>query len=88
MLRCLGVKVDYASYVCGDNHGVIQSILIKDSLLKKKHVPISYHNSKESVAAGIAHPLKTKGTNNYVDVLTKAQALKYFCTLVGTVMFG
>ena len=88
MLRCLGVSVEHASVVCGDNLGVIQNISIKDSLLKKKHVAISYHKSRESIAAGIVHPVKTKGTNNFADVLTKAQTHKDFCTLIGGIMWG
>jgi hypothetical protein len=88
MLRCLGVKVEHASVVCGDNLGVVQNICLKDSLLKKKHVAISYHKSRESVAAGIAHPVKTKGTHNFADVMTKAQTHKTFCILVGAIMWG
>ena len=53
MLRCLGVNVDTASAVYGDNLGVIQNANINDSLLKKKHVAISYHKVREAVAAGI-----------------------------------
>ena len=36
MLRCLGVNVDTASEVYGDNMGVIQNATIKDIFLKKK----------------------------------------------------
>ena len=43
MLPCLGVKVKYATLLCGDNRGVIQNSTILDSILKKKHVDISYH---------------------------------------------
>jgi hypothetical protein len=43
MLRCLGVKVTHATYVFGDNMGVLQNATIKESLLQKKHVAISYH---------------------------------------------
>jgi hypothetical protein len=32
MLRCLGVKVLHTSLICGDNLGVIQNCVIKDSL--------------------------------------------------------
>jgi hypothetical protein len=88
MLRCLGVKVEHASLVCGDNMGVIQNVTLKDSLLKKKHVAISYHKSRECVAAGIAHPVKTKGKNNFADILTKGQTHKDFSTLVGAIMWG
>ena len=88
MLRCLGVKVEHASLICGDNKGVVQNATISESLLKKKHVAISYHKTREAAAAGICHPIKTKGTDNFADVLTKAQTLKAFCVLVGGFMFG
>ena len=58
MLICLGVNVDTASEVYGDNLGVIQNATIKDSLLKKKHVAIIYHKMREAVAAGIILPIK------------------------------
>ena len=44
MLRCLGVNVDTASAVYGENLGVIQNATIKDSLLKKKHLVIANRN--------------------------------------------
>ena len=72
MLRCLGVKVSNASYLFGDNLGVIQNATIKDSLLKKKHVAISYHRVREAVAARIALPLKIHTKDNYSDHLTKS----------------
>ncbi len=56
MLRCLGVKVEHASLVCGDNMGVVQNATVSESLLKKKHVGISHHKTREAAAAGIAHP--------------------------------
>ena len=40
MMRCLGVNVETASLLCGDNMSVIQNRTIKSSLLKKKHVAI------------------------------------------------
>ncbi len=88
MLRCLGVKVEHASLVCGDNMGVVQNATISESLLKKKHVGISHDKTREAAAAGIAHPIKVGGADNYADVLTKAQTLKCFCTLVGGFMCG
>jgi hypothetical protein len=88
MLRCLGVKVEHASMICGDNLGVIQNATIAESLLKKKHVAIAYHKTREAAAAGICHPIKTGGVDNFADTLTKAQTIKTFCTLVGGFMFG
>jgi hypothetical protein len=88
MLRCLGVRVNHASLICGDNLGVIQNSTISDSLLKKKHVAIAYHKTREAAAAGIVHPIKTDGVDNYADVLTKSQTIKTFARLVCAIMHG
>jgi hypothetical protein len=88
MLRCLGVKVEFASYMFGDNLGVVQIATIKDSLLKKKHVAISYHRVREAAAAGIVHPMKIDSKDNYADLLTKSLPEKVFCALVGDISYG
>jgi hypothetical protein len=56
--------------------------------LKKKHIAIAYHMTREAAASGVAHPVKTPGINNYSDCLTKPQALKAFSTLTGGMMGG
>ena len=83
MLRCLGVRVKHASLICGDNKGVIQNCTMQDSLLKKKHVAIAYHKTRESAAAGIVHPIKISSQHNFADILTKAVTGKVFWTLYG-----
>ena len=84
----MGVKVEHASYVFGDNLGVIQNVTIKESLLKKKHVAISYHKTREATAAGITHPVKILGTRNYADCLTKSLTEKIFGGLTNGCMSG
>ena len=88
MLRCLGVKVKHASLVCGDNKGVVQNCTIPESLLKKKHVAIAYHKTRESAAAGIIHPIKVMSINNFADILTKALGGKVFWRLIGKLTHG
>ena len=66
----------------GDNHNMIINSTIPSSLLKKKHVAISFHLTREATTANIRKPLKTKGEWNYSDVLTKAQTRKIFRILV------
>lgn len=88
MMRCLGMKVEYASLLFGDNLGVVQNATMKESLLKKKHVAISYHKVREAAASGIVHPLKIDGKYNFADVCTKAQTNIVFHTLCGGVMYG
>ena len=58
MMRCLGVKVEHLSVLFGDNLGAVQNATMKESLLKTKHVAISYHKVREAAACGIVHPMK------------------------------
>ena len=83
MLHCLGVKVKYASLICGGNKGVVQNCTIPESLLKKKHVASAYHETREAAAAGIVHPIKIRSEQNCADILVKAVTGKTFWTLYG-----
>ena len=88
MMRCFGVNVETASLLCGDNMGVIQNSTINSSLLKKKHVEISYHKTREAAASSTVHPIKIDGTINYADVLKKSQYLKTFQLITGSYFYG
>ena len=88
MLRCLGVKVNFASLVCGDNLAVIQNCTVSDSLLKKKHVAIAYHKSRESAAAGIVHPIKVASKENFADILTKPMSGPAFWSILDCITRG
>ena len=87
-MRCLGVNVETARLLCGDNMGVIQNSTIKSSLFKKKHVAISYHKTCEAAASGTVHPIKTDGTINYTDIIIKSQDLKTFQLITGSYFYG
>jgi len=88
MLRCLGVHVDNATHVYGDNLGVIQNATIKDSLLKKKHVAISYHRVRESVASSVIFPIKIRSQDNFSDCLTKSLPIGDHNRLVNGLFYG
>ena len=88
MLRCLGVNVDTATSVYGDNLGVIQNATIKDSLLKKKHVAISYHRVREAVAASVIIPIKIRSQDNFADCLTKSLPIADHSRLVNGLFYG
>ena len=88
MMQCLSVNIETASLLCGDNMGVIQNSTIKSSIFLKKHVEISYHKTREAAASGTVHPIKTDGTINYADVLTKSQDLKTFRLIIGSYFYG
>eukprot|EP00957_Ditylum_brightwellii_P114373 8720440-Ditylum_brightwellii.AAC.1 len=82
MLQCLGVRVTKPSFILGNNLSMILNSTIPSSLLKKKHVAISYHMTREAKTPKIVHPVKTKGDWNFVNVLTKPQTRNIFSTLV------
>ena len=82
MLRCLGVRITSPTHILGDNRSVILNSTVPSSLLKKKHIAIAYHKTREAAAAGIVHPIKTKGEWNFADVCTKSQTRKIHATLV------
>ena len=86
MLRCLGVHVTKPSHILGDNRSVIIQSTVHSSLLKKKHVAIAYHLTREATANGTVHPLKTKSDWNFADLLTKALARKPFASLVDGIL--
>jgi hypothetical protein len=69
--RYLGVEVVGPTLLFGDNESVITSGTIPQSTLNKRHVALSFHRVRESIAAGIVdfHHISTK--DNPADVLSK-----------------
>ena len=77
----MGVHVSKPTNILGDNRSVIINATEQDSLLKKKHVAIAYHKTRESVAAGTVQPLNTKSQDIFSDMLTKPLGKNPFVTL-------
>ena len=88
MLRFLGVNVDTASAVYGDNLSVIQNATINNSLLKKNHVAISYHKVHEAVVEGIIFPIKISSADNFADCLTKSLPIANHNRLINGLLYG
>ncbi len=80
MLRSLGIHVSKPTDISGDNAGVIVNATMPEATLKKKHIALSYHSVRESVASGIIHPSKVSSKNNIADLLTKPLER---CTFMG-----
>ena len=78
MLRCLGVKVKSLTLLLGNNKGIIHNSTLPNSILKKKHVAISYYKTRKCATAGILYPLKTKGNRNFLDIIAKVTTEKVF----------
>ena len=70
-LRYLGVPVDTATYMFGDNQSVITSSTIPHSSLAKRHNALAYHRVREAIAGKIIKFFHIDGTTNPADILSK-----------------
>ncbi len=71
-LRMLGIPVEEAAIMLGDNMSVIQNCSLPSSQLKKKHNAIAYHRIRECVAAKIISLGHVSSEDNFADLCTKA----------------
>ena len=55
----------------GDNESVVNSSVIKDSGLRKRHIALSFHHVRESMAAGIVRFCHIPGKRDPADVFSK-----------------
>ncbi len=67
----LGVPVEGASMVFGDNETCINTASVPHSKLHKRHNALSYHRTREAIAAGITRLYHVAGTTNPADILSK-----------------
>ena len=70
-LRYLGVPINGPSYVFGDNESVINTASLPHGKLNKRHNALSYHRTREAVAAGIIRLYYIPGSDNPADILSK-----------------
>jgi hypothetical protein len=70
-LRYLRVPIDGKSFLFGDNKSVVTSGSIPHSNLSKRHVALSYHKVRETIAAGVMNFYWIHTSENPADVLSK-----------------
>ncbi len=70
-LRMLGVELDGATDLFGDNMSVVLNVSLPASALKKKHQSLAYHRVCEAVAASILAIAHVNSSQNYADLMTK-----------------
>jgi hypothetical protein len=70
-LRYLGVPIDGPSYMFGDNESVVNTGWNPDAKLTKRHYLLSYHKTREAVAAGFLNLYKIDGSTNPADIVSK-----------------
>ena len=70
-LHMFGVPIEDATNVFCDNWLVYRNVLIPESILKKKHNSISYHQCRKSVTAGTVRLTKDPTVSNLAGLFTK-----------------
>jgi hypothetical protein len=70
-LRYLGVPIDGASFMFGDNESVVNTAAVPHSKLHKRHNALSYHRTREAIAAGITRFHHIGSKTNPSDILSK-----------------
>ena len=70
-LRYLGIPLKGASMMFGDNESVVDTASIPHSKLHKRHNALSYHRTREALAAGITRYYHVKGKTNPADICSK-----------------
>ena len=71
-LRMLGIPINGATRVFGDNMSVVNNSSKPESTLKKKSNSICYHLVREAVAMGEALVAHIPTKKNFADLFTKA----------------
>ena len=69
--RYLGVPVETAMMMFGDNETVVNTASVPHSKLNKRHNVLSYHRTREAIAAGITRFNHIRGKTNPADVVSK-----------------
>ena len=70
-LRYLGVPIRDISYMFGDNKSVVDSSMTPHGKIHKRHVALSFHRVRESIAAKFIFYHFIGGKHNSADVLSK-----------------
>ena len=70
-LRYLGVPVLEPSIVFGDNMSVVNSSILPEAKLHRRHTMLSYHRVREAMAAKILKMHYIEGKWNPADILSK-----------------
>ncbi len=86
-LRYLGVPVDGPSRLFGDNDSVVTSSTVPHSPLKKRHHALSYHFTREAIAAGVVDFQHIPGSLNSADILSKHWAYSQIWPTLRPVLF-
>lgn len=86
-LRYLRVPIRSISYMFGDNKSVVDSNVTPNGKLHKRHVALSFHRVRESIAAGIVNYLFIDGKYNPADAFSKHWAHNDILSTLKPILF-
>jgi len=69
--RYLGVPIEHATVMFGDNETVVNTASMPHSKLNKRHNALSYHKTRSCIAASILRFVHCAGVANPSDILSK-----------------
>ncbi len=70
----MGVAIDSATHVYGDNMSIIKNTSKPEFTLNKKNNAVCFHAVRESVTIGETLTSHTPGAENSVDLMTKVMS--------------
>lgn len=71
----------------GDNRSVVDSSTVPQSKLAKRHLALSYHRTREAIAAKILGFYFIDGTDNPADILSKHWGFQQVAHLLKPILF-
>ena len=86
-LRYLGVPIKGKTYMFGDNKSVVKNASVPHSELKKRHMALSYHKTREAIASGMVAFYHIPGKLNPADILSKHWGFVDVWPLLKAVLF-
>ena len=86
-LCMMGVPIDGATNMFGDNVSVIKNVSFPESTLLKHHNAIAYHKCHEECACGAARVAPEPGKESCADGLTKCLAGPAFHAFATSVLY-
>ncbi len=86
-LRMLGIPLEDASIIVGDNLAVVVNTTLPSSQLKKKHQACNYHRVREAIAARYTAFGHIDTKFNLADICTKPLPGPTFHSLLADYLF-
>ena len=86
-LRYLGVPLREQCFMFGDNESVVNSASIPHAKLHIRHIALSFHRVRESIAEGVMAFRFLAGKDNPADILSKHWGYQQVWKILQPILF-